>query len=121
MTLDKAIIDYDKMSKHQEWLMKQNINHGGTEYQKIAKVNIKKAEEYHQFAEWLKDYKRLKEKEEPKMVIYSGDGYADGSMVYDIAECPVCGRRFDENEEIETWECKFCPECGQALKFEVEE
>ena len=39
------------------------------------------------------------EKQEPKMVLYSGDGYADGEMVYDMAECPTCGAEWDEYED----------------------
>ena len=58
------------------------------------------------------------EKQEPKMVIYSGDGYADGEMVYDMAECPTCGAEWDEYEDGQMWLSKFCPECGQALEWE---
>ena len=61
MTLDKVIIDYEKMSTHQEWLMKQNINHGGSEYTKMAKTNKKKAEEHRQLAEWLKELKQTRQ------------------------------------------------------------
>lgn len=50
MTLDKTITDFEKMAKHQEWL-----------YEKMAKANEKKVAEHRQLAEWLKDYKRLKE------------------------------------------------------------
>ena len=56
---------------------------------------------------------------ESKEVYYSGDGYADGYMVYDMAECPNCGREFEESDEI--WGCNFCPDCGQALEWEVEQ
>ena len=77
------------------------------------------AEEHRQLAEWLKDYKRLKEKEEPKMVIYTADGYADGQLVYDMAECPNCGMNFEEADQF--WETEYCLKCGQALKWEVEE
>ena len=54
---------------------------------------------------------------EPREVIYSGDGYADGEMVYDMAECMNCGREFEYGDE--TWGCKFCPDCGQALEWDV--
>ena len=56
---------------------------------------------------------------EPREVLYSGDGYADGKMVYDMAECPNCGREFEDGDEV--WNCNFCPDCGQALKWEGEE
>lgn len=55
----------------------------------------------------------------PKIVLYSGDGYADGYMVYDMAECPNCGREFEDSDE--TWNCNFCPDCGQALEWEGEQ
>lgn len=63
MTLDNAISDFEKMVKHQENTATYNIRHGGTEYAKMAKANKKKASEYRQLAEWLKDYKRLKAQE----------------------------------------------------------
>lgn len=53
--------------------------------------------------------------QEPKEVFYSGDGYADGEIVYDMAECPNCGREFEYGDE--TWNCNFCPDCGQALEW----
>jgi len=56
------------------------------------------------------------DKDTPKLVIYSGDGYADGYMVYDYAECPNCGREFEEDRD--EWEMPFCCACGQALKWE---
>ena len=62
---------------------------------------------------WHVEYK------EPKTVIYSGDGYADGEMVYDMANCPNCDREFEDGDE--TWNCNFCPDCGQALKWESED
>ena len=54
---------------------------------------------------------------EPREVLYSGDGYADGEMVYDMAECPNCAREFEDGDE--TWNCNFCPDCGQALSWET--
>lgn len=61
MTLNDAIIDYEKMAKHQEWLKKQNTNRGGTEYIKMSCLNDKKAQEYFQLAEWLKELKAYRE------------------------------------------------------------
>ena len=56
---------------------------------------------------------------EPKTPIYYGDGYADGQMVYDMAECPKCGYTYDEG--VGVWGEPFCPHCGQALDWSVEE
>lgn len=55
----------------------------------------------------------------PRIVLYSGDGYSDEEMVFDMASCPNCGCDFEIGDE--TWESKFCPNCGQALKWEVAE
>jgi hypothetical protein len=59
---------------------------------------------------------KLKEQDEPKAVRYEGDGYADGAMVYDMALCPNCEHVFEEDSE--NWECDFCPNCGQKLRWE---
>ena len=57
--------------------------------------------------------------QEPKTVLYSGDGYADGYMVYDMAECPNCGYEYEDGDK--DWGLPFCPNCGQSLNWENEE
>lgn len=79
-------------------------------------VQIQCSYEHQQLAEWLKELKYLKEKDEAKAVRYEGDGYADGKMVYDMAYCPCCNHYFEEDSE--NWECEFCPNCGQRLRWE---
>lgn len=54
-------------------------------------------------------------KHKSKSVIYHGDVYADGCMVYDTAECPSCGYIFDEDDLV--WKAPFCPHCGQELEW----
>lgn len=56
--------------------------------------------------------------EEAKQVIFEGDGYYDGKMVYDTAKCPRCGFSYEESDPI--WEEPHCPHCGQALSWESE-
>ena len=56
--------------------------------------------------------------QEPKTVLYSGDGYADGCMVYDMAECPNCGYEYEDGDK--DWGLHFCPNCGQSLNWESE-
>ena len=56
--------------------------------------------------------------QEPKTVLYSGDGYADGYMVYDMAECPNCGYEYEDGDK--DWGLSFCPNCGQKLDWESE-
>ena len=53
------------------------------------------------------------EKQIPKELIAEGDGYADGSMVYDIFYCPSCDHRM-EWDEVED----YCPNCGQKICLE---
>lgn len=53
-----------------------------------------------------------------KEVIYSGNGFADGSMVYDMAECPNCGYEYEQGDK--DWKEPYCPRCGQHLDWEVE-
>ena len=53
-----------------------------------------------------------------KTVLYSGDGYADGYMVYDMAECPNCGYKYEDGDK--DWGLPFCPNCGQSLDWESE-
>ena len=101
MTLDEAIKDREEVAEAAEKL----------EFRLCA-------EEHRQLAEWLKELKEYKDKNEPKLVIYSGDGYADGKMVYDWADCPSCSFTFEESDD--DWETKYCPNCGQALKWESE-
>lgn len=75
------------------------------------------AKECRQLAEWLKELKKYKEKDTPKLVMYSGDGYADGYMVF--ASCPSCGYEFENGDD--DWNSPYCCQCGQRLKWEVEE
>lgn len=54
-------------------------------------------------------------KEKAKEVIYTNfDGYADGSEVWDEAMCPTCEREFEMDYEEHY---KYCPNCGQKLKW----
>lgn len=56
--------------------------------------------------------------QESKTVLYSGDSYADGYMVYDMAECPNCGYEYEDGDK--NWGLPFCPNCGQSLNWESE-
>ena len=50
-----------------------------------------------------------------KQVILSGDGYADGKLVYDFGECPTCGRQWEDGDT--EWEEPYCCHCGQKLHW----
>lgn len=53
----------------------------------------------------------LKERNTPKEIIYEGDGYSDGEMVYDTWICPNCGAKYEVDYDI----YDFCPDCGQMI------
>lgn len=57
------------------------------------------------------DVQELKERNTPKEVMYEGDGYSEGEMVYDTWICPNCGVKY----EVDYDDYDFCPECGQAV------
>ena len=52
-------------------------------------------------------------KQIPTAPTLSGDGYADGVLVYDTWECPNCGEQY----EVEYEQYGHCPSCGQAIDW----
>lgn len=92
--------------------------------QKFTKANeytlmLKKLEQEHrQMESWLMSYKELIKRNTPRMVNYYGDGFYDGDMIYDGAECPNCDNDFEEDDE--NWGMSYCPHCGQKLQWEWE-
>ena len=55
------------------------------------------------------------EKQIPKKPTFEGDGYADdGELMYDTWICPCC----EKDYELDYEEYEFCPNCGQAIKWE---
>lgn len=42
-----------------------------------------------------------------------GDGYSDGVLVYDMYDCPNCGKSFELYYE----QTKCCKECGQCFDW----
>ena len=57
------------------------------------------------------------EKQKAKRPSYSGDGYADGHLVYDTYECPNCGKQY----EVDYDDYDHCPNCGQRFDMTMEE
>ena len=43
------------------------------------------------------------------------DGYADGSPVYDVFECSICGEEFDSIDG--EMHFSYCPNCGAKMKM----
>lgn len=110
MTIEEAIRRIEDVVKRNEEMAERDIT-----YREIDPWK-RSTEEHRQLAEWLKELKSFKEKDEPKAVRYVGDGYADGSMVYDYAFCPSC--EHETEVDSENWGCDFCPNCGQRLRWE---
>lgn len=48
----------------------------------------------------------------------SGDGYADGELVYDTWTCSECGHVIDEEDDPDMLP-KFCPKCYAAMTDEA--
>lgn len=59
-------------------------------------------------------YRELKERDTAKEPQYEGDGYSEDEIVYDTWICPNCGTKY----EVDYDDYKFCPECGQKIKWE---
>ena len=93
-----------------------------------ADLDLSFAEDNDKVAEWLEELKQYRaigtpeecraavEKHEAKIADISGDGYADGHMVYDTYECPSCGEQY----ELDYDDYEYCPKCGQHLLIELD-
>ena len=65
----------------------------------------------YQIAQWLKELKRLKEKEEPKKVLVSKNAYG-----WELYHCPL-----GEDGLYDYMKFDHCTNCGQALEWEEKE
>ena len=41
-----------------------------------------------------------------------GDGYSDGELVYDMYNCPTCGKSYEIDDTYD-----YCSNCGQKLNW----
>lgn len=60
--------------------------------------------------------KEAVEKQNARKPTYTGDGYADGHLVYDTYECPNCGKQY----EVDYDDYDHCPNCGQRFDMTME-
>ena len=59
----------------------------------------------------VEELKALKEKNEPKIPNYEGDGYCKGQIILDTWICPNCEKSY----EVDYEEYDYCPNCGQRI------
>lgn len=67
-------------------------------------------------AEFAFDFERAMislKKQIPKPPRLWGDGEWDGEVVYDMYDCPNCGKSYEIDDQYD-----YCPNCGQAIKWE---
>lgn len=119
MSIDEAIKHCEEVAQEKERHLKvyENMDEDRPLFKEEENECKECAAEHRQLADWLKELKSFKEKDEAKAVRYEGDGYADGAMVYDKAFCPSCNHEFEEDSD-NCWECDFCPNCGQRLRWD---
>lgn len=53
-------------------------------------------------------------KQVPQTPTLWGDGYSDGELVYDMYDCPNCGKSY----ELDYEQYDYCPNCGQKMDWE---
>ena len=79
-------------------------------------MNVKdELEEYKQLGT-LEEVRKAVENQKPKTPTYDGDGYADGTFVWDEWICPRCGTRYD----FEYDDYDYCPNCGQKIDLHAD-
>ena len=113
MTLDEAI-------KHAEEVAEEKLNNAINIRNKMksetalenAKECEKCADEHRQLAEWLKDYKRLKE-QEPKTGHWVEERDDYGEII-----CWHCSNCYDGSGFITTCKWDYCPNCGAKMESE---
>lgn len=78
----------------------------------------------HDIKEWEDEHKNIRETLEISLIAVKkqiakkpdlwGDGYSNGELVYDMYDCPNCGKHYEL--DYEQYDC--CPNCGQKMKWE---
>lgn len=59
----------------------------------------------------VEECREAMEKQKAKQPDIWGDGYSEGKLVYDMYDCPNCGKSY----EIDHDDYDYCPNCGQKL------
>lgn len=101
------------------WLKELKVYKENSSVQPVARIaNVKNfdKEQFKKIAQ--KGIAGILPQQPQQNVIYSGDGYYDGQLVYDMANCPNCDYEYEEDDK--DWGLPYCPNCGTALIWEVE-
>ena len=91
-----GLSDFARAKEAVKTEIKRSLDYSLKEYQKIGTVE---------------ELKALKEKSEPKIPNYEGDGYYAGQIVLDTWICPECGKAY----EVDYEDYEYCPNCGQHI------
>ena len=93
-------------------------------YPEIAVFIVEKWSEEHppetRLTEFLEHYPNalMEDDGTPVQPDLEGDGYdEDGEIIFDEWLCPCCRTRY----EVDYDDYKFCPNCGQAIDWSVED
>lgn len=83
--------------------------------QEVYEVAVKALQEIQQYRSigTVEECREAMERQKAKTPDIWGDGYSGGKLVYDMYDCPNCGKSY----EIECERYKHCPECGQAINL----
>lgn len=136
MTLDEAIKHAEAVAKEKRFKahdLKQCKDYGNpksTITSGVVKCEAC-ADEHHQLAEWLKDYKRIKEREpllekiKEKYALMKADERKKGKWInkshtigcgikFAVSECTCCGKKtfFDCDQLV----YNYCPNCGAKME-----
>ncbi len=98
-------------------IIKSSFAENVTENEIMALVNCKEAvEEIQQYQKigTVEECRKAVEKQKAQAPHIWGDGYSGGKPVYDMYDCPNCGKSY----EIDYDNYKYCPECGQRLDLQ---
>ena len=80
----------------------------------IAKTALEEIRQYRAIGT-AEECRKAVEKQKAKAPDIYGDGYDnEGNMVYDMYDCPNCGKSYETDYD----DYKYCPECGQRFDLQ---
>ena len=109
---------YEGMILYNKDFEPKNNNSNYERKMDFLKTTISAIQELQQYEEigTLEEVREAVERQKPKTPTYDGDGYADGTFVWDEWICPRCGTRYD----FEYDDYDYCPNCGQKIDLHAD-